>query len=479
MGLSFMQFNTYVFLFVFLPVSLLVYNLLVRAVRNEFIGKIWLIAISFFFIGYYDYKYALVFLASTVVNYLFCRRVRTSKTRSRFFMASGIVFNSLLLVFFKYYNCVFKSDVALFFPLGLSFYTFFFVSVLVEAYRSRNAAQNDEDGRFVTFAVNSSFFPKLIQGPICKPDCVSSQLSSVQGKKVDWECMAKGLFLFSIGLFKKVVIADKCAVIANDGFSNVSQLNTLTSLITIIAYTLQIYFDFSGYSDMALGIGKLFNIELPINFNSPYKALSISEFWKRWHISLTRFLTDYIYIPLGGNRKGVLRTYVNILIVFFISGIWHGAGINFIIWGMIHGIAMVIDRRFGSVFKRFPKILRWIVTITIVSFSWVFFRADSISDALIVLKKLASFSPEGIKGLADSLRIASLSYFLPANNFRLILYLVIDIVVPVIIVLFCRNSNEMVSSFSPKLKYSLITVFLLSFSVISFSGTVSFVYAFF
>ena len=198
--------------------------------------------------------------------------------------------------------------------------------------------------------------------------------------------------IFAIGLFKKVAIADIFAKWANTGYSNVEGLTFVDSWITTLSYTLQLYFDFSGYSDMAIGLALLFNITMPINFNSPYKALDIQDFWRRWHITLSKFLTTYLYIPLGGNRKGAVRTYINIFIIFFVSGIWHGAGWTFIIWGVMHGVASIICRWWKLAGFRMPKFAAWFVTFLFVHLAWVFFRAVSFSDAITVLKAMFGFN---------------------------------------------------------------------------------------
>ena len=191
-----------------------------------------------------------------------------------------------------------------------------------------------------------TFFPQLIAGPIVTHDELIPQFIDEKKKRINWDNIAKGIYIFTIGMFKKVILADTFGNAVNWGFQNIAELDTSNALIVMLAYTMQIYFDFSGYCDMALGIGKMLNIELPLNFNSPYKALRITEFWDRWHITLTRFLTKYVYIPLGGNRRGRLRTYFNILIVFLISGIWHGANWTFILWGGVHGVFVILTRHF-------------------------------------------------------------------------------------------------------------------------------------
>ena len=466
-----MQFNTHEFVFLFLPITLFLYYLFWGKRKNCLSKTIVLIA-SFVFCGFSNPWFSVVLLLSVVANYYL--NILIVKTDASLpWLWVGVLYNVAVLCFFKLFN-YFSSSPSVFFPLGISFYSFQFISTLVETHKRKN-----ENLSFLDFSLSVSFFPKLIQGPICNTYDLSSQFNNNESSVVNWESISKGMFLFSIGLFKKVLIADKFADIANTGFSNIPSLNTVTAILSVLSYSLQIYYDFSGYSDMAIGIGCMFNIKLPINFNSPYKALSISDFWKRWHISLTKTLTHLVYIPLGGNRKGESRTYLNILIVFIISGIWHGVGLTFLIWGAMHGIAMIIDRKYGNFLERIPSFFRWFITIMFVGFSWIFFRADSVADALLMAKKVFSFNFGDVKLLSDAMYIKSVGILIQNRLGRSVLKYVFVFLIPLCITLFCKNSNQLVESFRPSVKYSLITAFLFCFSVISFSGIVTFVYAFF
>ena len=212
------------------------------------------------------------------------------------------------------------------------------------------------------------------------------QFANIRNRVINYKNIALGLFIFSIGLFKKVVIADTFAVWATNGFDNATVLNFFEAWATSLSYTFQLYFDFSGYCDMAIGAALFFNIKLPVNFNSPYKALNIQDFWRRWHITLSRFLRDYIYIPLGGNRKGRLRTYTNLMATFIIGGIWHGAGWTFVFWGFLHGAALIVQRIWSELGFRLNKFVAWFITFNFVNIAWVFFRAKEWGDALKVLK---------------------------------------------------------------------------------------------
>ena len=270
-------------------------------------------------------------------------------------------------------------------PLGISFYTFGQISFLVDAYRQECA-----DYSFLEYAAYTSFFPKLIQGPIAYHSEIISQFRDQQNKRLNFDNLSRGLYAFTLGLAKKVLLADTLAKIVNIGYGDIAGLNTPGVILVMLSYSLQIYFDFSGYCDMAYGIGYMLNIKLPINFNSPYKAVSISDFWDRWHMTLTRFFTKYIYIPLGGSRKGRIRTYVNVMIVFLISGLWHGANWTFIVWGIFHGLLMVIERFLKVSDWKLPRILQVGVTFLLTTFAWSVFRAPSLADVGLLWNRLLS-----------------------------------------------------------------------------------------
>jgi len=302
----------------------------------------------------------------------------------------GIVVNLGLLGYFKYsdffienLNTVFDTDISLLhlaLPLAISFYTFQQIAYLVDSYRCETKEYD-----FLNYAVFVTFFPQLIAGPIVHHAEMMPQFATMRNKVKNYHNIALGLFIFSMGLFKKVAIADTFAVWATNGFDVAEKLELIEAWATSLSYTFQLYFDFSGYTDMAIGIALLFNIKLPINFNSPYKATSIQDFWRRWHMTLSRFLKDYVYIPLGGNRKGESRTYVNLFTTFLLGGIWHGAGWTFVFWGALHGLALMIHRAWHSLGLKLPTLLAWFITFNFVNVTWVFFRAKEWDDALKVL----------------------------------------------------------------------------------------------
>ncbi|MCT7469250.1 MBOAT family O-acyltransferase, partial [Aliarcobacter cryaerophilus] len=266
-----------------------------------------------------------------------------------------------------------------------SFFTFTQIAFLVDAYR-----REAKEYSLVNYMLFVTYFPHLLAGPILHHKEMMPQFASKYNWVKNYRNIALGLFIFSIGLFKKVVIADTFAPWATAGFDTATTLNLIEAWATSLSYTFQLYFDFSGYCDMAIGISLMFNIKLPINFNSPYKALNIQDFWRRWHMTLSRFLRDYIYIPLGGNRKGNTRTYVNLLSTFLIGGLWHGAGWTFIIWGALHGIALAIHRFWQSLGFKMNKVLAWFITFNFINITWIFFRAKDFESAMKVLSSMLS-----------------------------------------------------------------------------------------
>ena len=309
----------------------------------------------------------------------------------------GLVANLALLGYFKYtdfflenFNGIFGADVPLLhiaLPLAISFFTFQQIAYLVDSYRGETKEYD-----FLNYALFVTFFPQLIAGPIVHHKEMMPQFASRWNLVKSYKNIALGLFIFSIGLFKKVVIADTFAVWATNGFDKAETLNLIEAWATSLSYTFQLYFDFSGYADMAIGVALLFNIKLPINFNSPYKALDIQDFWRRWHMTLSRFLRDYIYIPLGGNRYGSFRTYNNLMITFILGGIWHGAGWTFIFWGFLHGLALVVHRLWKSFGMNMPRVLAWFITFNFINIAWVFFRAREWEDAVKVLSGMVGSS---------------------------------------------------------------------------------------
>lgn len=403
-----MLFNSYIFIFLFFPLTVAGYYFLSSVGRNEW-AKVELIVMSLWFYGYYNMSYLLVICGSIVINYIISRallRCKYGMIYKKVILALGILFNVGLIFYYKYYdffianiNAIFKTDYVMrhiILPLGISFYTFQQISYVIDTYRGET-----RDYTFFEYVLFVTFFPQLVAGPIVLHNEIIPQFRDKANMKINYANWNRGLIFFVFGLTKKILIADTFGKAVEWGYSNIALMGTLDAVIVILSYTLQIYFDFSGYCDMAAGIALFFNIQLPRNFNSPYKAKSVIEFWERWHMTLNRFLKQYVYIPLGGSRKGKLKTYVNVMIVFLVSGIWHGANWTFIIWGCLHGIANVLERVLGQYLERINKYLRQGITFIFVNIAWVFFRASSLREAGEVLSRLCCMKKGISQGLVD------------------------------------------------------------------------------
>lgn len=379
-------FNSFVFAFVFLPIVFCVYFVLGKF-KNKEIATLFLVASSLYFYSFYEINFLLLITVSMLVNYSLGTLLTRATQYKQVILTIGIVFNIALLGYFKYadffiknVNALFNTEIGLLYlalPLGISFITFQQIAYLVDIYRGEIA-----HSKLSSYMIFSTFFPQLIAGPIVNHKDVMTDYESADKKKINLDNVSRGLFIFLIGLVKKIVIADTFAIWVTDGFANYESLTFMEAWFVIIAYTVQLYFDFSGYCDMAIGLALMFNIHIPVNFNSPYKARNIHEFWRRWHMTLNRFLTKYVYFPLGGSRKGELITWLNILIVFFISGFWHGAGWTFIIWGMLHGIGSVVLRivkKYTNI--QLPFLFSWFITFLFIVLARVYFRSESVSQA--------------------------------------------------------------------------------------------------
>lgn len=481
-----MLFNSYIFILVFLPLCLLGYFGLNHFKKYK-LAQFFLLVMSFWFYGYFNPKYLIIIAASIVVNYgvyKLIKRIQAGKLQ-KWVMILGVALNLGLLVYFKYMdffienvNAIFESNLPLLnivLPLGISFYTFQQISFVVDSYRGEIP-----DYSFLSYASFVTFFPQLIAGPIVTHDELVPQFEDLEKKKLNFDNLAHGIYIFALGLAKKVLLADTFGTIVAYGYTTFEQLTSVSAFLVMLSYTFQIYFDFSGYCDMAVGIAKMMNIDLPVNFDSPYKALTIEEFWKRWHITLTRFFTKYVYIPLGGNRKGNVRTYVNVLIVFLLSGLWHGASWGFVFWGFCHGVFMMITRRFRSFFEKLHPGLNWLITFSFVNITWVFFRAESLSQAWTFLKVLFSWNFAELdqvfinmfrliefKKLLSPLRIET--YYPP---FMLMAFFLTALVLSV----GGSNAYEKMKKFKPTALNMFITLFLIMWCVCSLTGISTFLY---
>jgi D-alanyl-lipoteichoic acid acyltransferase DltB (MBOAT superfamily) len=411
-------FNSYVFIFAFLPITLAVFYLLGAYWRRADAAVTWLVLASLFFYGWWDPRYLALIIASMAFNY----RVGLSLSRSlegrgrrrSALLAFGIGANLALLCYYKYASfLVTNLDVAfdlgwslesIVLPLGISFFTFTQIAYLVDAARGEAREYNA-----MHYALFVTFYPHLIAGPVLHHKEMMPQFADPATYRPRWSNFAIGLTIFFVGLFKKVIIADNFAraTSAFDAASQGTPIGFFDAWTSAFAYAFQLYFDFSGYSDMAIGIAYMFGIRLPLNFHSPYQATSIIDFWRRWHMTLSRFLRDYLYIPLGGNRKGPARRHVNLMVTMVLGGLWHGAGWTFVIWGALHGAYLIVNYAWRRIWHwgRDTGLYRFTaraITLVSVVVGWVYFRADSVETANRMLAAMASL-PSSLRGWAGPL----------------------------------------------------------------------------
>ena len=505
-----MQFNSFIFILCFLPITIVFYFGL-NSLGKKKLAQAFLLIMSLWFYGYFNAGYLLVICSSIVVNFLlsgvfetsFCR----SEKRKKAVLILGILFNVSLIFYFKYFdffisniNALFGADFVLrniVLPLGISFFTFQQISFMVDSYRGET-----KDYSFLEYALFVAYFPQLVAGPIVLHSELIPQFRDDTKKKIDFENLSKGVMLFSRGLAKKVLIADTFGAAVDWGFNHAAvftgedALSFYEIIIVMLSYTFQIYFDFSGYSDMATGLGAMFNFAIPMNFNSPYKAISVADFWKRWHMTLTRFLTRYIYIPLGGNRKGKARTYINILVVFLVSGIWHGANWTFILWGVIHGLGQCFNRMTSGIYKKITdflgrgklgflfngilKVICWAVTFAFVNVAWLLFRADSVSQWLNILKRLGVHYYNIRTDLLECFRIPKLSQLLESlgasNADNIVLYLGLYGAMALALILCLCFKNNYERKYKTTALSMVFTLAILLASVLSLSRISTFLY---
>ena len=387
-----MVFSSYLFIFFFLPLALLGYYAAPKKLRH-----LALTIFSYIFYGWANPWFCLLMLFNTSVDYTNGRLMGAYPARKKLFVTISIVCDLAILGFFKYFNFgldnynatmaalgIPEAQYLGFFrvvlPLGISFYTFQSMSYVIDVYRGDAKVVTN----FIDYACYVSMFPQLVAGPIIRFQDVADQLRE---RTLTWEKFARGTSFFMLGMAKKVLLANPCGKIADTTF-NTGDLSCFDAWYGAVAYAFQIYFDFSGYSDMAIGLGLMLGFVFAKNFDSPYRSKSITEFWRRWHLSLSTWLRDYLYIPLGGNRKGSVRTYINLALVMLLGGLWHGASWNFLIWGGIHGGYLAFERAQGkeSIYHKLPALLQIVITFFIVLIAWVFFRADTLPDAAQYLK---------------------------------------------------------------------------------------------
>lgn len=489
-----MLFNSYAFIFIFLPITLIVFFGLTRFHLTK-IATAWLTISSLFFYAYWNIAYLPLLLVSIVFNYQIGKYISYANAKSRhakILLWVGILTNLCLLAYYKYANFFVTSinqsfttnwavpEIIL--PLGISFYTFTQTAYLVDSYRG----EETKNYNLLTYSLFVTFFPHLIAGPILHHKEMVPQFHRLKNFVFSRKSMALGLALFSLGLAKKVLIADNISPWVAPIFNNANTVNFLEAWVGALSYTFQLYFDFSGYSDMAIGLGLMFNIDLPINFDSPYKATSISDFWRRWHITLSNFLRDYLYIPLGGSRRGEIRRYANLLLTMLLGGLWHGAGWTFVVWGGLHGLFLCINHGWRKLNLPISKLLAWGITFLAVISTWVLFRANSIHDAIEMLQAMA-----GLKGIVlpgePQGKLSALSQFgfqiKPWQEFLYIpdingsksrtLFVLIALLLNVTLL---PNTQQILEKFRPTVGWAIGLGILASFCLLSLNRVSEFLY---
>jgi D-alanyl-lipoteichoic acid acyltransferase DltB (MBOAT superfamily) len=414
-----MLFNSYEFIFLFLPITLLIFFKLGQ--YQQRLAAAWLAVASLFFYAWWNPIFVSLLLGSIAFNYgigvALVRQIdRQRDQHKQWTLLIGVTANLVLLGYFKYFNFFVSSlntglgthfaveNIIL--PLGISFFTFTQIAYLVDASRGLVREFN-----FIHYVLFVTYFPHLIAGPVLHHKEMMPQFDKPQTYRLNYECLSVGLTIFTIGLFKKVMLADEMIKYVKPVFDAAAHGQTLTFKETwggALSYSLQLYFDFSGYSDMAIGLSRMFGVKLPLNFNSPYKAVNIIDFWRRWHMTLSRFLRDYLYIPLGGNRKGPVRRYANLFMTMLLGGLWHGAGWTFVIWGGLHGVYLIINHAWRGLRQKLGhdlekstwpgRLLSGFVTFVAVVFAWVFFRADNLQAGLSMAQSMLGINGFSFQG---------------------------------------------------------------------------------
>ena len=402
----------------FTSISFLLFFFIIFVI-NYFVtnGKkeVFLLIISYLFYGLFDVRFLPFLWLVTLITYVSTFSMIRFPSFKRIILFFDIFSTLGVLFYFKYFNffvnLIGERDLvvtSLILPVGISFFTFQALGYAIDVYRD----ESQFESCLFTIALFIGFFPQITSGPISRANHLIPQIKS--HKRASANEMESGLYQFIWGMFKKVVIADNFALVANLGFNNYTSLLGLPLLISVLAYTIQIYGDFSGYSDMAIGLSKMLGFKLKDNFNSPYFSTSIKEFWSRWHISLSTWFRDYVYIPLGGSRVNPIRRYFNLLMTFIVSGLWHGANLTFLLWGLMHGIFQIIEDLMHKnlSFIKIPNFLKWIITMFLVSFAWIFFRSENIDQALTIVINIMQFTvPTNLGWLSNMLSTVGIFKF--------------------------------------------------------------------
>ncbi|MBP5200406.1 MAG: MBOAT family protein [Schwartzia sp.] len=475
-----MLFNSSEFIFLFLPITFLLFFAIAKRGGIK-AATFWLTAASFFFYGWWDYRYVPLLFGSICFNYFIGRRIEDSE-RGKGWLVFGVAGNLVLLGIFKYtgffLDTVNAAAGAVIFdvprivlPLGISFFTFTQTAYLVDIYRRETKNEG-----FLTYCEFVTIFPHLIAGPIISHKKMMPQFTAAKNFVVDYRNVAMGICLFTMGLFKKAVIADKLSPWVADAFARADSLTFLEAWLGALNYTFQLYFDFSGYSEMAIGLGLMFNLELPMNFNSPYQATSMIDFWRRWHMTLGAWVRDYLYIPMGGNQSGELRKMRNLFVSMLLVGLWHGAGWTFVFWGALHGIFMVINHQWRRTGISLPKVVNWGLTFLCVTIGWVFFRAENFHDGWAMLKAMADAGnialPMKFEGSMGFLRNWGVAFIHWEQNFvNQIGFLLLAAVLVSL-----KNPQQWMTKFKANYVWLAGTVAAFIYSVLRMSGFSDFLY---
>lgn len=486
-----MLFNSYIFVFLFFPLALIGYYGL-NIIKQDKLAMIFLVGMSLWFYAYNNIYYLFLLMGSISLNFLLVEGMDRIKNKfgRRICFLSGVLLNLGILFFFKYYdffmenmNATLKTEMPflrLALPIGISFYTFQQLSYIIDFYKNEC-----EKYSFIEYALYVSFFPQLIAGPIVYHTEIIPQFRNPKNRKINYTNLSKGIYAFACGLAKKVLIADIFSRVVVVGFENISELSTLSAILVMICYSLQIYYDFSGYCDMAYGIGFFFNIELPINFNSPYKADSISDFWNRWHMTLNRFFIKYVYIPLGGNRKGKFRTYFNQIFVFLVSGLWHGANWTYIFWGGINGIAAALNRACKKWVDKVPRVIRTAVTYVFFLFTLIIFRSNSMHQAREFFHQLFwgggdvgdIYMPilDSFNSMVEVKALYKIG-FAPLSDSFSWLFLVLYMLIVLVASFTLKNTQEKVAEMKFSKREILVIAVMMVWSIMSLSEVSEFLY---
>ena len=460
-----MLFNSYDYLVYFLPLAVLGYFALGRWPRWS---VRWLVCASLVFYGWWNPRYLPLILGSIGFNFAVALCIQRARDARRW-MIAGVAGNLLLLGIYKYSDFLLRVLASaglaplvqfhLVLPLGISFFTFTQIAFVVDVARGKA-----REPTLSNYALFVTFFPHLLAGPIIHHGEMMPQFASASNKRVAWENVGRGLFLLAIGLAKKTFLADPLAPLVAAGFDHAAAIGPLDAWLAVLAYTLQIYFDFSGYTDMALGAALLFNIRLPINFDSPYHARDLREFWHRWHITLSRFLREYLYIPLGGNRSGEARMLANLLVTFLLGGLWHGAAWTFVAWGALHGAGVCGVRIWKRVGRPLPAPIAFAMTFGFVAVAWVFFRAASLPQAIAMLRAMSGFG-------GGTVPVNGLDQWMQG-----IVPAALALLAGLVVVALPRNSNAMTRDVPASWLAGAATATALVASILQFSHVAPFLY---